>query len=45
MDSAVYSAGFVYIVLGERTADISKSDTHLCGHVLKHGEKKIKYKV
>lgn len=45
VDSAVYSAGFVYIVLGERTVVILKSDTHLCGHVLKHGENKIKHKV
>lgn len=43
MDSAVYSDGFVHIVLAEMTVDVLKSDTKLCDCVLKHGEKlKIK---
>jgi len=40
VESVVYSAGFVYIVLGDRTVDILKSDTHIYAHMLKHGEKK-----
>lgn len=39
MDSAVFSDGFLHIVSAETPVDVSKSDTNLCDHVLKHGKK------